>query len=29
VITPADLLLQLGLFAASLLANLLSALAGG
>lgn len=29
VITPADLLLQLGLFVASLVANLLSALAGG
>jgi len=29
VVTPADLLLQLGLFAASLVANLLSALAGG
>ena len=29
VITPADLLVQLGLFGASLLANLLSALAGG
>ena len=29
LITPADLLLQLGLFAASLVANLLSALAGG